>query len=120
MPKQIINLTAADPVDFISRLLALGKQGAVLKERTFPRISGRPYAVQLEIDVEGNSELPHSPGVTAIPVALSEKNYSKEELDAMTWEQFKKAVKAKGIGGRDRDVMSAKYLQIVEESKKSN
>jgi hypothetical protein len=115
MPIQTISVTAADPITFINRVIELASQGAVLKEKTFPRLQGKPFALQMEIEVEGNSEIPKAPGINPLPVPLSEKVYSKEELDSMSWEQFKKAVKAKGIGGRDRDVMVAKYLQATNQ-----
>lgn len=119
MPKQAINVTAVDPIQFVQRLLELGKQGATLKEKTFPRLKGLPYAVQLEIEVEGSQEVAKAPGVNPLPVPLAEKVFTKEELEAMEWDDFKKALKAVGIGGRDRDLMTTKYLKQIEEKTQS-
>lgn len=113
MVKQTLNITAADPVSFVTRLLEAGKNGAALKARTFPRIKGVPYVAELELETESGVE--SKPGVNAIPVPLSERVYTKEELEEMDWEFFKQVVGAKGVGGRTRDVMTNKYLKIVSE-----
>ena len=57
-------------------------------------------------------------GVKVLPVFIK---YSKDELDAMSWEQFKAVCKKSfGITGRDRDLLTVKYLQAVEESEKNS
>lgn len=115
MSIQKLVITAVSPIDFISRILEAGKNGAVLKDRTFPRLKGLPYAVELEVEVEGSSEILSSPGVNAIPVPMSEKVYSKEELEILDWDIFKKACKAYGITGRDRNLLTTKYLQATNQ-----
>lgn len=111
MAKQTLNVTAADPVAFVKRLLEAGKEGAILKDRTFPRIKGIPYVAELEINTDIGVD--SKPGVNAIPVPLSERVYTKEELDAMEWEFFKEVCSAKSIGGRKRDLMTNKYLKVI-------
>jgi len=114
MATQKINLTATNPVDFVNRLLELGKQGAVLKDRTCPRLKGLPYAAELEIEIVGSDELKPTPGINAIPVPLAAKIYTKEELETMDWDTFRAAVQSKGVRGRQREVMTVKYLQACE------
>lgn len=116
MAKQTLNITAADPVAFVKRLLEAGKNGAVLKDRTFPRIKGVPFVTELEIDTDIGFE--SKPGVNAIPVPLGERVYTKEELDAMEWDEFRAAVQSKGVKGRRRENMVVQYIKIVngEES----
>lgn len=111
MAKQTLNITAADPVAFVKRLLEAGKNGAVLKDRTFPRIKGVPFVAELEIDTDIGVE--SKPGVNAIPVPLGERVYTKEELDTMEWETFKQVVASRNVGGRKRDLMTNKYLKII-------
>ncbi len=111
MAKQTLNVTAADPVAFVKRLLEAGKEGATLKDRTFPRIKGIPYVAELEIDTDIGVD--SKPGVNAIPVPLSERVYTKEELDAMEWDDFRAAVQSKGIKGRRRDNMVVQYMKAV-------
>lgn len=114
MATQNINVTATNPVEFVQRLLELGKQGATLKERTCPRLKGLPYAAELVLEITGSDELKVGPGVNAIPVPMAVKVYTKGELEAMDWDTFRSAVQSKGVKGRQREVMTVKYLQAVE------
>jgi len=116
MAIQTINVTGADPISFINRVIELAAQGAKLKDKTFPRLQGRPFALQMEIQVEGSEEIAKAPGVNPLPVPLSDKTYTKEELEAMDWDQFKKVCKSKDIGGRDRNLMLTKYLQATQQA----
>lgn len=113
MAKQTLNVTASDPVAFVKRLLEAGKEGATLKDRTFPRIKGIPYVAELEINTDIGVD--SKPGVNAIPVPLSERVYTKEELDAMEWETFKATVASRGVGGKKRDLMTNRYLKAIAE-----
>lgn len=114
MATQNINVTATNPVEFVQRLLELGAKGATLKERTCPRLKGLPYAAELVLEITGSDELQAGPGVNAIPVPMAVKVYTKEELEAMDWDTFRSAVQSKGVKGRQREVMTVKYLQAVE------
>jgi len=114
MATQNINVTSTNPVDFVQKLLELGAKGATLKERTCPRLKGLPYAAELVLEITGSDELKAAPGVNAIPVPMAIKVYSKEELEAMDWDTFRSAVQSKGVKGRQREVMTVKYLQAVE------
>ena len=46
--------------------------------------------------------------------------WTKEQLEDLPWNFFKKVVKNKGITGRDRLVMQRQYLEAVENSKKES
>lgn len=113
MALQTLVITSASPVDFIQRVLDAGKQGAVLKDRTCPRIKGVPFMAELVIETDKGIQ--SSPGVNALPLPESDKVYTKEDLEAMDWEAFKDAVQSKGIRGRQRDVMQVKYLQVTQQ-----
>lgn len=117
MATQQINVTATNPVTFVERLLELGKQGATLKERTCPRLKGLPYAAELVFEVDGIVTLENAPGVNAIPVALSEKVYTKEQLEAMPIEEMRIIVASRGVKGRDKSKMVKQYLVAVESGK---
>jgi len=117
MATQNINVTATNPVEFVQRLLELGKQGATLKERTCPRLKGLPYAAELVFQVEGIVTLENAPGVNAIPVALSEKVYTKEQLEAMPIEEMRPIVGSRNVKGRDKTKMIKQYLAAVESGK---
>lgn len=117
MATQNINVTATNPVEFVQRLLELGAKGATLKERTCPRLKGLPYAAELVFEVEGFETLPNTPGVNAVPVALSEKVYTKEQLEAMPIEEMRPIVGSRGVKGRDKNKMVKQYLAAVESGK---
>lgn len=120
MATQTIQVTSTNPVEFINRILELGKQGATLKERTCPRMKGLPYAAELVFQVDGHEELKVSPGVNAIPVALSEKVYTKEELEAMPIETMRPIVGSRNVKGRDKVKMIKQYLAAVESGKNAD
>lgn len=42
--------------------------------------------------------------------------YTKEQLAELPWEDFKLSVKTLGITGRDRSLMTTKYLQMTGQS----
>ena len=42
--------------------------------------------------------------------------YTKEQLSDLSWEDFKLSVKTLGITGRDRSLMTTKYLQMTGQS----
>lgn len=117
MATQNINVTATNPVEFVQRLLELGAKGATLKERTCPRLKGLPYAAELVFEVEGTEALKVSPGANAIPVALSELVYTKEQLEAMPIEDMRPIVGSRGVKGRDKVKMIKQYLAAVESGK---
>ena len=120
MATQQINVTATNPVTFVERLLELGKQGATLKERTCPRLKGLPYAAELVFKVDGIVTLENAPGVNAIPVALSEKVYTKEQLEAMPIEEMRPIVGSRNVKGRDKTKMIKQYLAAVESGKNAD
>jgi len=102
---------------FEQTILELGKQGATLKERTCPRLKGLPYAAELVFEVDGIVTLENTPGVNAIPVALSEKVYTKEQLEAMPIEDIRPILASRNIKGRDKRLMIKEYVEAVEASK---
>ena len=120
MATQNINVTATNPVEFVQRLLELGAKGATLKERTCPRLKGLPYAAELVFQVDGIVTLENTPGVNAIPVALSEKVYTKEQLEAMPIEEMRPIVGSRGVKGRDKVKMIKQYLAAVESGKNAD
>jgi hypothetical protein len=113
MATQTLVVTSTNPVDFINRVIEAAQQGAVLKERTCPRLKGMPYAVELTLETDKGID--SKPGVNAIPVPESEKIYTKEELEALEWSDFKKACKGYNLTGRDRNLLTTRYLQATNQ-----
>lgn len=114
MATQQIVVSSANPVDFIKRVVELSKQGAVLKDNTCPRLRTLPFIAEFTFELTGTEELKNSPGVNAIPVALSEKVYTKEQLEAMPIEDMRPIVASRGVKGRDKNKMIKQYLAAVE------
>jgi hypothetical protein len=113
MTTQNVTITAMNPVQLVERLLEMGAKGAKIKEKTYPRIKGLPYMVELEVESDKDTEVFVAPGITASPIPLVEKKYNKEELEAMEWDFFRKVCASYDIGGRQRSVMTGKYLQAT-------
>lgn len=114
MAIQQIVVSSANPVDFIKRVIELGKQGAVLKDNTCPRLKTLPFIAEFTLEFSGTEELKASPGVNAIPVALSEKVFTKEQLEAMPIEDMRPVVASRGVKGRDKRLMIKEYLETFE------
>lgn len=117
MATQTIQVTSTNPVDFVKLILEKGREGCTLKERTCPRLKGLPYAAELVYEVEGTESLQVGPGVNAIPVALSELVYTKEQLEAMPIEDIRPILASRNIKGRDKRLMIKEYIEAVEGSK---
>lgn len=115
MAEQEFVIRTGDPVAFMDEVIRLAKQGAVRKENTFPRLKGFPITATMVMEVKGAGESKSTPQSQAVPVKLSEQVYSKEELEEMEWEDFRALVGAHGIKGRDRALMTKKYLKALEE-----
>jgi len=117
MATQQIVVSSANPVEFIKRVIELSKQGAVLKDNTCPRLRTLPFIAEFTFELSGTEELKTSPGVNAIPVALSDKVYTKEQLEAMPIEDMRPVVASRGVKGRDKLKMIKQYLAAVESGK---
>lgn len=117
MATQQIVVSSANPVDFIKRVVELGKQGAVLKDNTCPRLRTLPFIAEFTFELSGTEELKNSPGVNAIPVPLGEKVYTKEQLEAMPIEDIRPILASRNIKGRDKRLMIKEYIEAVEASK---
>ena len=120
MATQQIVVSSANPVEFIKRVVELAQQGAVLKDNTCPRLRTLPFIAEFTFELSGTEELKTSPGVNAIPVALSEKVYSKEQLEAMPIEDMRPIVASRGVKGRDKVKMIKQYLAAVESGKNAD
>jgi hypothetical protein len=119
MASQEFVIRTADPRKFVDEVVALAQKGAVLKENTYPRLKGYPITATMVIEDSGNGvDKSSSPNVQAMPVKSEDKTYSKEELESMEWDELKKAAKSLGITGRDRDILTRKYLEAMEEKAK--
>lgn len=129
----------SDPIgfNFIDNIIKLANLGATKKESQLPKMSF-PHTVYMELESdkcpdvanasirvfnmsEGGVEV--KPGAVEAPAVakggfsleVEDKpvKLSKEELDALSWEEFKAEVKrVTGETGRDKKVLLATYLNF--------
>lgn len=126
--------------DFIETIVKFANEGATIKEGTVARLSfPHSVVMTLESDTPPEAtpfirvfdedkkevriiplevvKVPQEGGGFSMEVdpaiatnAASGKRWTKDELDAMEWEEFKAVCKADGFGGRDRAKMTKTYV----------
>lgn len=114
---------------WLEQIVELANQGAVLKDGVMQMLKF-PHTCWMEI--ESDVEPTPNPFVRVFREDKSEvlavkeveevNSFSmdidtsvrktKEELDALEWDEFKALLKANGIGGRDRNKMTNQYLAV--------
>lgn len=106
MNKYELVIGGANPITTIQEVIKWASKGARYKDGTYPRLSSIPYRIEMEI--ETGDVL-----VSSATVIVKAVQYPKtqEELEAMSWDDFRKEMKRVGISGRDRQVMQNKYLK---------
>jgi hypothetical protein len=71
-------------------------------------------AVWQKADVSVESLYWNLTGVKSIKISLTApNNYSKEQLDDLSWDDLKEECKRYGITGRDRSVLINRYLKVI-------
>lgn len=111
--KQKLLVSAGDPIKFTETIIDLASKGAKLKPKSYVFVKHYPLHCEMEIYVEADEQLESTPNVTAIPVPVS---FTKEELEAMEWEQLKDVCKTVGITGRNRDKLVKDYLSAMSKA----
>lgn len=92
-------------ISFIKNVVKLAAKGATLVEDKLPRCS---FPQSCWMYIETDDALLSTPGFT-YQLISAPKN--KEELDAMEWDEFRALLRKSGIVGRNRDHMTAEYLE---------
>lgn len=105
MDKYELVVGGTDPITTISKVIEWAKKGASLKEGTYPRLNSIPHRVVMEIETDNAVE-----GDAFTIVKVIRYSLTKEELESLSWEDFKRELRKVGITGRDRAVMQTKYL----------
>jgi hypothetical protein len=110
MNNYLCYITGQDGIgySFIKNLVELANKGAKLQEGKVPCMRF-PYSAFMELQTEDLME--DKPG---FKFQVVQENYTRDQLDALEWSDFKAFVKKKhGIGGRDRAVMTNQYLKTA-------
>ena len=100
-------------VKWLHNIVKLANMGAKIEERfhiksTFPH----EVTMLLETENELRLETDMKEGIVVYPVLVAK---TREEMEAMEWEDFKKEAKAWGIGGRHRETMTNQYMKATEQ-----
>lgn len=96
---------------FLQNIAEYAAKGATLDFK-YPTSIRFPQKAMM--NYETDEYLITSPDIQVIPIDLE---YTKEMLEALDWEVFKRTVAKAGVGGRARDIMTNQYLKKLEEQK---
>ncbi|MOA02558.1 hypothetical protein D3C78_1220140 [compost metagenome] len=114
--EQKVTISSGDPVTFIAEFEKAILEGARFKEGSYPRISQFPPMVELCVEGPADSDdwLWKSTAYrNCYPVDIVAFKYTKVEMEAMDWEDFRKVCSGKGVKGRDRAKMLKEYLEAT-------
>lgn len=100
-------------VKWLHNIVRFANMGAVIEDRFFTKTSF-PHEVTmiLETDTDFRIETDMKEGIIVYPVMVAK---TKEEMDAMEWNEFKKECRTWGISGRQRDTMLNQYMKATEK-----
>lgn len=98
---------------WLKNVVKFANMGATIEERfhlrtTFPH----EVTMLLSTDKDVRLETDMSEGIVVYPVLVAK---TREEMEAMEWEEFKRECKAWGIGGRHRETMTNQYMRATEQ-----
>ena len=94
--------------DFMKNIVALANKGAVLQEGKVPFMR---FPFQAFMYLETDELMENTPGYQFQRI---QEIYTKEQLDAMSWDEFKHVLKRDfNITGRNRELMVRQYLKAV-------
>lgn len=102
-------------VRWLHNIVKLANMGAKIEERfhiktTFPH----EVTMILETENELRLETDMKEGIVVYPVMVAK---TKEEMDEMHWDDFKRECRTWGIAGRQRDTMLNLYLRATDQEK---
>lgn len=125
-----------DPIgfNFIENIIKLANLGATKKESQLPKMSF-PHTVYMELEADKAPDVANAsirvfnmseggvevmPGAVETPVVkggfsleVAKEKMSKEELEALSWDDFKAEVKrVTDQTGRDRKLLTSTYLNF--------
>ena len=109
--RQKIVIRSGDRIEFVEELLKWGAIGAKRQANSVPRLYA-PFTAELEIMVNPSTPFKDTHCVRAYPP--DHRIYTEQELENMTFEEFRESAALLGVKGRDRKIMVADYLQAVK------
>lgn len=108
-------VSIVDPLEFMKVVVELSAKGATILEGSMPRLRGTPLEIKMTVDSAKTKFLDEDIiGVVEIPKSIF---YSSDDLEDMTFDEFRVACKYVGIIGRDRNQMMREYMALVHKQK---
>ena len=108
-------VSIVDPLEFMKVVVELSAKGATILEGSMPRLRGTPLEIKMAVDSTKTKFLDEDIiGVVEIPKKIF---YSGDDLEDMTFDEFRVACKYVGIIGRDRNQMMREYMALVHKQK---
>lgn len=109
--KQKIVIRSGDRIEFVEELLKWGAMGANRQANSVPRLFA-PFTAELEIFVDAKNPFKDTHCIRAYPP--DHRIYTEQQLEDMTFEDFRESVGLLGVKGRDRAKMVSDYLEAVK------
>lgn len=117
--QQNINVQATNQIEFLQKVQEVIIRGARYKEGTYVSLKTLPMMAEFTVEIgeDPNAEWKDKgPHIWAVPLPQNKLVYTKEQLEALDWESFKKLVKdTTGETGRDRNLLITKYLKHTNQ-----
>ena len=108
-------VSIVDPLKFMQVVVELSAKGATILEGSMPRLRGTPLEIKMTVDSAKTKFLDEDIiGVVEIPKNIF---YSSDDLEDMTFDEFRVACKYVGIIGRDRNQIMREYMALLHKQK---
>lgn len=106
-------VSIVDPLEFMQVVVELSAKGATILEGSMPRLRGTPLEIKMTVDSSKTKFLDEDIiGVVEIPKKIF---YSRDDLEDMTFDEFRTACKYVDVIGRDRNQMMREYMALVHK-----
>jgi len=101
-------------IQWLHNIVKVANMGGVIEERFHIKTSF-PHEVTMLVQTENDLRLETDmkAGIIVYPVMVAK---TREEMEALDWEEFKRECRAWGIAGRHRDTMTNLYMAATEQS----
>lgn len=101
-------------IQWLRNIVKIANMGGVIEERFHIKTSF-PHEVTMLVQTENDLRLETDmkAGIIVYPVMVAK---TREEMEALDWEEFKRECRAWGIAGRHRDTMTNLYMAATEQS----
>ena len=102
-------------IQWLRNIVKIANMGGVIEERFHIKTSF-PHEVTMLVQTENDLRLETDmkEGIVVYPVMVAK---TKEEMDEMHWDDFKRECRTWGIAGRQRDTMLNLYLRATDQEK---